>query len=150
MNSQPSRQQVSACTKVYGVFTRDPQCVKSFGFDLADVYKVLRPTTARPRKAAHHTSANEHDVSRHANLTMCVKNRWPAFKLAIQLSMRVCNHNPWSVKVGQVANTTSASTSLSLLQSVWSFHPRPAMCIEFWLDLVNVYEVFRPTTALPR
>ena len=35
-----------------------------------------------------------------------------------------------------------ASTSVSLLQSVWSFHPRPGMCIEFWSDLANVYIKF--------
>jgi hypothetical protein len=40
------------------------------------------------------------------------------------------------------------STRVGLLQSVWSFHPRPATCLKFWLDLANVYKVLRPTTAL--
>ena len=46
--------------------------------------------------------------------------------------------------------STEPTTSLGLLQSVWSFHPRPAMYIEFWLDRANVYKVLLPTTALPR
>jgi hypothetical protein len=35
-----------------------------FWLDLADVYEVLWPTTALPRYATHHTSANEHDELR--------------------------------------------------------------------------------------
>jgi hypothetical protein len=46
--------------------------------------------------------------------------------------------------------STNTSTSLGLHQSVWSFHPRPAMYMKFWLDLANVYKVLLPTTALPR
>ncbi len=46
--------------------------------------------------------------------------------------------------------STKPSTSLGLHQSVWSFHRTPAMCIEFWLDLANVYKVLLRTTALPR
>ena len=42
------------------------------------------------------------------------------------------------------------STSLGLHQSVWSFHPRPAMCMKFWFYLANVYKVLLLTTALPR
>jgi hypothetical protein len=95
-------------------------CMK-FWLDLANVYKVLLLTTALPREAAHHTSAIEHNELRRGDLTRCVENRLPALRLAIQLSMRVCDHYPWSVKVGQVVDTTSAATSLNLLQSVWTF-----------------------------
>ena len=46
--------------------------------------------------------------------------------------------------------STKLSTGLGLLQSEWSFHPRPAMCMKFWFDLADVYEVLLLTTALPR
>ena len=49
-------------------------CMK-FWFDLANVYKVLRPTTALPRSATHHTSATEHDELRRGDLIKCVENR---------------------------------------------------------------------------
>ncbi len=133
---------------VWSFHARPAMCME-FWFDLADIYEVLLLTNALPRSATH-TSAKEHDESRRADLTKCVENRLPALGVAIQLSMRVCGYRPWSVKVGQGVNATSASTSLSLLQSVWSFHRIPAMCKEFWLDLANIYKVLRPTTALPQ
>ena len=63
-------------------------CIK-FWLDLANVYKVLLPTTALPRSATHHTSAIEHDELRRGDLTRCVENRLPVLMLAIQLSRRV-------------------------------------------------------------
>jgi hypothetical protein len=45
--------------------------------------------------------------------------------------------------------STKPSTRVGLLQSVWSFHRTPAMCMKFWLDLANVYKVLLRTTALP-
>ena len=49
-------------------------CIK-FWLDLANVYKVLLPTTALPRSANHHTVAIEHDELRRRDLTRCVENR---------------------------------------------------------------------------
>ena len=60
-------------------------CIE-FWLDLANVYKVLLPTTALPRSATKHSAAIEHDESRRANLTRCFENRWLALGLAIQLS----------------------------------------------------------------
>ena len=31
-----------------------------------------------------------------------------------------------------------------LLQSIWGFHRRPAICRKFWFDLANVYKVLLP------
>jgi len=61
-------------------------------------------------------------------LTKCVENRLPAHGLAIQLSKRVCGYRPWSVKDGtgvQHDVGVNTSTSLDLLQSVWSFNFDP-------------------------
>jgi hypothetical protein len=57
-------------------------------------------------------------------LTKCVENRLPAYGLAIQVYMRVCGYRPWSVKDGtgvQHDVGVNTSTSLDLLQCVWSF-----------------------------
>ena len=57
-------------------------CMK-FWLDLADVYKVLRPTTALPRPATHQTSAIEHDESRRpVNIPRRSKQPEPLIELA--------------------------------------------------------------------
>ena len=95
-----------------------------FWLDLANVYKFLLRTTALPRSATDHTSAIEHDELRRGNLTRCVENVRPALMRAIQVYVRVCGYRPWSVKDGtgvQHDVGVNTSTSLDLLQSVWSF-----------------------------